>query len=90
MPASRVLQSVEVNGLYIDREFNEKLLVDYKKKINKALDNILSLPKVKRFHSYLVEQRKENYIAKIQREIDELIEEDENGNAKKILSREQK
>lgn len=90
MPASRVLQSVEVNGLYIDREFNEKLLVDYKKKIDKALDNILSLPKVKRFHSYLVEQRKENYIAKIQREIDELIEEDEKGNAKKISSREQK
>lgn len=90
MPASRVLQTVEVNGLYIDREFNEKLLKEYKEKINKALDNILSLPKVKRFHNYLIEQRKENYIGKIQREIDDLIKDDEEGNAKKIASREQK
>ena len=38
----------------------------------------------------LIEQRKESYIAKIQREINELIEGDEEGNAKKIASREQK
>lgn len=90
MPASRVLQSVEVNGLYIDRELNEKLLEEYKKKIDKALDNILNLPKVKRFHKYLVEQRVEKYIGKIQEEINLLMEEDEDKNSKKIESREQK
>lgn len=90
MPASRVLQSVEVNGLYINREFNEKLLEEYKEKINKALDNILNLPKVKRFHKYLIEQRVEKYIGRVQLEIDKLREEDEEKNFKKIASREQK
>ena len=90
MPASRVLQSVEVNGLYINREFNEKLLEEYKEKINKALDNILNLPKVKRFHKYLIEQRVEKYIGRVQLEIDQLREEDEEKNFKKIASREQK
>jgi len=102
MPASRVLQSVEANGLYIDREFNNKLLEEYKKKIQTALDNILNLPKVKRFHKYLVEQRIEKYIGKIQEEIDDLNEQynninDEKGSdkvlvsiEKKIASREQK
>jgi len=90
MPASRVLQSVEANGLYIDREFNEKLLEEYKKKIDKALDNILNLPKVKRFHKYLIEQRVEKYVNKVQLEIDQLREEDEEKNFKKIASREQK
>ena len=90
MPASRVLQSVEANGLYIDREFNEKLLEEYNKKIQKALDNILNLPKVKRFHKYLIEKRVEKYIGKIQVEIDNLREEDEEKNSKKIASREQK
>jgi DNA polymerase I-like protein with 3'-5' exonuclease and polymerase domains len=102
MPASRVLQSVEANGLYIDREFNEKLLEEYKKKIDKALDNILNLPRVKRFHKYLVEQRVEKYIGKVQDEIDKLNDEykaarGEKDSAKirasiekKIASREQK
>jgi DNA polymerase I-like protein with 3'-5' exonuclease and polymerase domains len=102
MPASRVLQSVEANGLYIDREFNEKLLEEYKKKIDKALDNILNLPRVKRFHKYLVEQRVEKYIGKVQAEIDKLNDEykaarGERDSAKvrasiekKIASREQK
>ena len=90
MPASRILQSVEVNGLYINREFNEQLLEDYNKKIQKALDNILNLPKVKRFHKYLVEQRVEKYVGKIQYEIDQLREEGEEKNFKKITSREQK
>ena len=98
MPASRVLQTVEVNGLYIDREFNEKLLKDYKQKIEKALDNILNLPKVKRFHKYLVEQRVEKYIGKIQEEIDTLNNEfkeatnpkDRLNIEKKIVTREQR
>lgn len=90
MPASRVLQTVEVNGLYVDRSFNEKLLEEYKDKIQKALVNILSLPIVKRFHKFLVEQRVESYISKIQNEIDNLRGEDEDGNIKKIKSREQK
>ena len=102
MPASRVLQSVEANGLYIDREFNEKLLEEYKKKIDKALDNILNLPRVKRFHKYLVEQRVEKYIGKVQDQIDKLNDEykaarGEKDSAKirasiekKIASREQK
>lgn len=98
MPASRVLQSVEVNGLYINREFNEKLLKEYKLKIEKALDNILSLPKVKRFHKYLVEQRIEKYINNIQEQIKVLNDEYEeaednktrNSIEKKIATREQK
>ena len=77
MTCSRVLQSVEANGLYIDRDFNNFLLEDYKKKIQQALANILNLPKVKRFHLYLIEQRKEAYVNKIQQEIDAFKEEDE-------------
>ncbi len=95
MCCSRVLQSVETNGLYIDRAFNEKLLIEYKQKIEKALDTILNLPKVKRFHKYLVEQRTEKYIQKIQREIDELNDQYEEADnkvsiEKKIATREQK
>ena len=98
MPASRVLQSVEANGLYIDREFNEKLLEEYKQKIDKALDNILNLPKVKRFQRYWKQQRVDKYLESIQEEIEKFNEELEdatddkviNSLNKKIASREQK
>ena len=74
----------------MDREFNNKLLEDYKLKIDKALETILNLPKVKRFHKILVQRRIDKYISSIENEIEQLKDEDEDGNAKKIESREQK
>lgn len=87
MPASRVIQCVERNGLYIDTEFNKKLLHDYQPKIEKAYENIYNLPKVKRFSKYLVDTKVSNYIESIQKEIEELEESECSSNEKKIANR---
>lgn len=46
---SRVLTSVEKEGLYLDRDFNQKLLEEYKPKIEAARQAIYDLPRVKKF-----------------------------------------
>ena len=43
MPASKLLTEVEANGLYLDREFNQKLLSEYKPKIEAAKQTIYDL-----------------------------------------------
>ena len=49
MTASRVLTTVEKNGLYVDKEFNQYLLETYKPKIGEADRIIRNLKRVKKF-----------------------------------------
>lgn len=89
MSASRVLTSVEKNGLYMDRAFNQQLLEEYKPKIEAAKEAIYNLPRVKKFTKKFNEAKIEKYIDSIQRELDELDPHDPK-DAKKIKNREQK
>lgn len=89
MTASRVLTTVEKNGLYLNRDFNEKLLVEYKAKIDEARNTCMGLPKVKKFIKAYQEEKINNYIDSIQAEIDQLSD-DTKLNARKIQSRQQK
>lgn len=89
MPASRVLQTCEANGLYMDRKFNQELLKSYKPKIDKARETCMNLPKVKRFQKWYSQQKINKYIKSIQDELDELDPNDPK-DKRKISSREQK
>lgn len=89
MPASRVLQAVEKNGLYLDRAFNQKLLEEYKPKIEQALENIHTLPKVRRYQKKYNDFRIEKYIESIEEEIATLDPNDAK-DARKISTREQR
>lgn len=89
MAASRVLQTVEFNGLYLDRAFNKKLLEEYEPKIQHALETCLNLPKVQKFKRWFNEQKIEKYIESIEKELKELDSNDPK-DARKIASREQK
>jgi DNA polymerase-1 len=87
MTASRVLTSVEKNGLYVDRAFNQELLDSYLPKIEAAKEAIYSLPKVKKFTKLYNQSKIEKYIAKLEEEIENL---DPRVDKRKIQSREQK
>lgn len=87
MTASRVLTSVEKNGLYIDRAFNQELLDSYLPKIEAAKEAIYNLPKVKKFTKLYNQSKIEKYIAKLEEEIENL---DPGVDKRKIQSREQK
>lgn len=89
MPASRVLQAVEKNGLYLDREFNQKLLEEYKPKIEQALENIYTLPKMIKLQKRYTQKRIDDYIEKIEEELSKLNPDDPK-DKRKISSREQK
>ena len=89
MPASRVLQTCEANGLYMDRKFNQELLKSYKPKIDKARETCMNIPKVKRFQKWYSQQKINKYIKSIQDELDELDPNDPK-DKRKIASREQK
>lgn len=89
MPASRVLQAVEKNGLYLDREFNQKLLEEYKPKIDQALENIYTLPKMVKLQKKYNAKRIDKYIESIEKELSELDYNDPK-DKRKIASREQK
>lgn len=89
MPASRVLQTCEANGLYMDRKFNQELLKSYKPKIDKARETCMNLPKVKRFQKWYSQQKINKYIKSIQDGLDELDSNDPK-DKRKIASREQK
>lgn len=89
MTASRVLTSVEKNGLYVDRAFNQELLDSYLPKIEAAKEAIYNLPKVKKFTKLYNQSKIEKYIAKLEEEIENLdprVRVDK----RKIQSREQK
>lgn len=87
MTASRVLTSVEKNGLYVDRAFNQELLDSYLPKIEAAKEAIYNLPKVKKFTKLYNQSKIEKYIAKLEEEIENL---DPSVDKRKIQSREQK
>lgn len=87
MTASRVLTSVEKNGLYVDRAFNQELLDSYLPKIEAAKEAIYNLPKVKKFTKLYNQSKIEKYIAKLEEEIENL---DPEVDKRKIQSREQK
>lgn len=86
---SRVLTSVEKEGLYLDTEFNKKLLEEYKPKIDAARDAIYALPRVKKFEKKYNQEKIDKYIQSIEDELEEL---DYNNpkDKRKIASREQK
>lgn len=87
MTASRVLTSVEKNGLYVDRAFNQELLDSYLPKIEAAKEAIYNLPKVKKFTKLYNQSKIEKYIAELEGEIENL---DPRVDKRKIQSREQK
>lgn len=87
MTASRVLTSVEKNGLYVDRAFNQELLDSYLPKIEAAKEAIYNLPKVKKFTKRYNQSKIEKYIARLEEEIENL---DPEVDKRKIQSREQK
>ena len=89
MPASRVLQHAEKTGLYLDRKFNQELLESYKPKIEQATFNCLNLPRVKKFSRILKNQRIEEYIESIERELEKLDYNDPK-DQRKIKTREEK
>lgn len=87
MTASRILTSVEKNGLYVDRAFNQELLDSYLPKIEAAKEAIYNLPRVKKFTKLYNQSKIEKYIAKLEEEIENL---DPRVDKRKIQSREQK
>lgn len=87
MTASRVLTSVEKNGLYVDRAFNQELLDSYLPKIEAAKEAIYNLPRVKKFTKRYNQSKIEKYIAKLEEEMENL---DPRVDKRKIQSREQK
>lgn len=86
---SRVLTSVEKEGLYVDTEFNKKLLEEYKPKIDAARQAIYDLPRVKKFEKRFNQAKIDKYIETIQAELEELDYNDPK-DKRKIASREQK
>lgn len=89
MSASRVLTSVEKNGLYLDREFNNQLLETYKPKIDAARQAIYDLPRVKKFEKKYNQEKVDKYIQSIESKLEELDYNDPK-DKRKIASREQK
>lgn len=89
MTASRVLTSAERRGLYLDRKFNQKLLEEYKPKIEQAKSNVYNLPRVKRFTKEYNQQKIDAYISSIEKELEGLDPHDLK-DARKIKSREEK
>lgn len=89
MSASRVLTSVEKNGLYLDREFNNQLLETYKPKIDAARQAIYDLPRVKKFEKKYNQEKIDKYTQSIELELEELDYNDPK-DKRKIASREQK
>jgi DNA polymerase I-like protein with 3'-5' exonuclease and polymerase domains len=89
MSASRVLTSVEKNGLFVDREFNKHLLETYKPKIDAARQAIYDLPRVKKFEKKYNQEKIDKYIQSIEAELEELDYNDPK-DKRKIVSREQK
>lgn len=88
MPASKVLQDAETNGLPIDLPFNDSLQDKYSKLIQENNDKLRSVRQIKRYQKYSLEQRKKDYIDKLTQEIEELSGDPKK--AKSIKNREEK
>lgn len=88
MPASKVLQDAETNGLPIDLQFNDQLQDKYSKLIQETNDKLRSVRQIKRYQKYSLEQRKRDYIDKLTQEIEELSSDPKK--AKSVKNREDK
>lgn len=88
MPASKVLQDAETNGLPIDLSFNDFLQDKYSKLIQETNDKLRSVRQIKRYQKYSLKQRKQVYIDKLTQEIEELSGDPKK--AKSIKNREDK
>ena len=88
MPASKVLQDAETNGLPIDLSFNDFLQDKYSKLIQETNDKLRSVRQIKQYQKYSLEQRKQVYIDKLTQEIEELSGDPKK--AKSIKNREDK
>ena len=87
MPASKVLQSAEKNGLPFDVELNVKLREKYNNLINEYNTKLRSIGTVQRYQNYIIKKRKEDYIETLESEIEELREE---GKDRQVKTTEQK
>lgn len=87
MPASKVLQSAEKNGLPFDVELNVKLREKYNNLINEYNTKLRSIRTVQRYQNYIIKKRKEDYIETLESEIEELRGE---GKDRQVKTREQK
>lgn len=89
MPASRVLQTVERNGLFLDRSFNSQLLETYQPRIDQARETCLTLPRVRKFAKKYTQGKVDRYIENIQEELSNLDRKDPK-DKRKITTRENK
>lgn len=71
MPASNLLTKVETRGQRLDKEWHGKLMEEYPRRILEAETKVRALKKVKRFEKFLIQQRLDKTISKIEEEIRE-------------------
>lgn len=71
MPASNLLTKVETRGQRLDKEWHGKLMEEYPRRILEAETKVRALKKVKRFEKFLIQQRLDKAISKIEEEIRE-------------------
>lgn len=88
MPASKVLQEAESNGLPFDIELNSELTEKYATLINEVTSNLRNLKVIRRFEKKLLSDRVSNYIDKLNEEISQLS--DDPSKARSIKTREAK
>lgn len=74
MPASKVLQEAESNGLPFDLELNSELTEKYATLIKEVTSNLRNLKVIRRYEKKLLSDRVSNYIDKLNEEISQLSE----------------
>ena len=87
MAASRVLQSAEQHGMPFNTELNAQLKVKYDNLIEGYETKLRSNPKLLKYEKAIIEDRKEAYIDKLKKEIDDLSK---SGKSRSIKNREDK
>lgn len=88
MPASKVLQEAESNGLPFDIELNSELTEKYATLIKEVTSNLRNLKVIRRYEKKLLSDRISNYIDKLNEEISQLS--DDPSKARSIKTREAK
>ena len=88
MPASKVLQEAESNGLPFDIELNSELTEKYATLIKEVTSNLRNLKVIRRYEKKLLSDRVSNYIDKLNEEISQLSEDP--SKARSIKTREAK
>lgn len=88
MPASKVLQEAESNGLPFDIELNSELTEKYATLIKEVTSNLRNLKVIRRYEKKLLSDRISNYIDKLNEEIAQLS--DDPSKARSIKTREAK